>query len=117
MDKKTVEIFIGPIACNCAGGPAPAVQEKITKAYALKGGLEKMKDRFEVRVYRMDDDSDYDEASRLLTDYLKKTGEGDLMERPGFQIVSATPAVAVDETLVCFTDVPTLEGFLDAIDA
>jgi hypothetical protein len=33
--KRQVEIFIGPVACSCAGGLSPARQETIAMAFAL----------------------------------------------------------------------------------
>jgi len=63
--RRRVEIFIGPIACSCAGGPSPARQEKLTRALALKNALEK-DGRFDVRAWRLGEDEEYEEGIRAL---------------------------------------------------
>jgi hypothetical protein len=107
---KRVEIFIGPIACTCAGGPTPARQEKITRAFALKSALES-DPTCEVRVWMLGEDADYNEGMRALRRCLEEAGETELAENLAFSLNSATPSVAVDGRLICLADVPAPERF------
>ena len=109
--KRNVEIFIGPIACSCAGGPSPARQEKITRAFALKSALVK-DDGFEMRTWMLGEDDDYDEGMRTLGKYLERAGEEELAANLAFAVNSATPSVAVDGRLEYRGEAPTLERFL-----
>jgi hypothetical protein len=109
--KRYVEIFIGPIACSCAGGPSPAKQEKIALAFALKNALEK-EEGFDVRTWRLGEDDDYEEGMRTLTVYLEKAGEEELAANLSFAVNSATPSVAVEGRLEYLAEVPTPERFL-----
>ncbi len=107
-----VEIFIGPIACTCAGGPTPARQEKITRALALKAALEKDAG-FEVRAWMLGEDADYEEGMRALRGYLEGAGETELAENLAFSLNSATPSVAVDGELKYIGEVPAAELFFE----
>jgi len=109
MVKRRVEIFIGPTACSCAGGPSPARQEKIAKAFALKSDLEGMVDRCDVRTWRLGDDEDYEEGLVILGGYLREAGEGELADRLAFALNDATPSVALDGKLVWVRDCPTVD--------
>lgn len=109
--RRRVEIFIGPIACSCAGGPSPARQEKLTRALALKNALEK-DGRFDVRAWRLGEDEEYEEGIRALRTYLEGAGEDELAENLGFSVNNATPSVAVDGKLEYLGDAPTTERFL-----
>ena len=110
--KRHVEIFIGPIACSCAGGPSPAKQEKITRAFALEGALKEMGDRFEVRMWRLGDDREYEEGLTALRRYLREAGEEELADRLAFVVNDATPSVALDGKLMWVRDCPTVEELL-----
>lgn len=107
--KRHVEIFIGPISCSCAGGPGPAMQERITRAFALERGLKSMGDRFEVRTWRLGDDDDYEQGIAALGSYLREAGEEELADRLAFAVNDATPAVALDGRLIMFRDCPTAD--------
>ena len=109
MGKKRVEIFIGPIACSCAGGLSPARQEKITRAFELESALRGMSDRFEIRTWRLGDDEDYEEGLAALGGYLREAGEGDLADRLAFALNDATPSMALDGKLVWIRACPTLD--------
>jgi len=109
MDKTRVDIFIGPIACSCAGGPSPAKQEKITRAFGLEGPLKEMGDRFEVRTWRLGDDRDYEEGLAALRRYLRDAGEEELADRLTFAINDATPSVALNGKLMWIRDCPTVD--------
>lgn len=111
LAKRHVEIFIGPIACSCAGGPSPARQEKITRAITLKSALEK-DDEFDVRAWMLGEDADYEEGMRTLRGYLERAGEEELAANLGFAVNSATPSVAVEGRLEYLAEVPTSERFL-----
>ena len=110
--KRHVEIFIGPIACSCAGGPSPAKQEKITRALALEGMLKEMGDRFDVHTWRLGDDDDYEEGMAALRKYLREAGEEELADRLAFALNDATPSVALEGRLEYLGEVPTSERFL-----
>jgi len=110
--KRHVEIFIGPIACSCAGGPSPAKQEKITRALALEGTLKEMGDRFDVHTWRLGDDDDYEEGMAALRKYLREAGEEELADRLAFALNDATPSVALDRKLMWVRDCPTVEELL-----
>jgi|BarGraNGADG00312_2_1021985.scaffolds.fasta_scaffold56694_2 hypothetical protein len=107
--KRHVEIFIGPIACSCAGGPSLAKQEKITRAFALEGALKEMGDRFEVRTWRLGDDDDYEEGMAALRKYLRGAGEEELADKLAFVVNEATPSVALDGKLMWVRDCPTVD--------
>jgi hypothetical protein len=107
--RRRVEIFIGPIACTCAGGPSPARQEKITRAFALEGALKEMSDRFDVRTWRLGDDRDYEEGMASLRRYLHSAGEEELSDRLAFVVNDVTPAVAIDGKLMWVRDCPAAE--------
>jgi hypothetical protein len=109
--KRHVEIFIGPIACSCAGGPSPAKQEKIARAFALKSALEK-DEGFDVRTWRLGEDDDYEEGMLTLRGYLERAGEEGLAANLGFAVNSATPSVAIEGRLEYLGEVPTPERFL-----
>ncbi len=109
--KRHVEIFIGPIACSCAGGPSPARQEKITRAFALNSALEK-DDEFDVRAWMLGEDDDYEEGMRALRGYLERAGEEELASNLAFAVNSATPSVAIDGRLVYLGEAPTPEQLL-----
>ena len=108
--KCHVEIFIGPIPCSCAGGPSPARQEKITRAFALKSALEK-DDGFDMRTWMLGEDGDYDEGLRTLRRYLDRAGEEELASNLAFTVNTATPSVAVDGQLRYLGDAPLPEEF------
>lgn len=116
MGRKKVEIFIGPVACTCAGGPTPARQEKITRAFALEGSLRGMDDLYEVRTWRLGDDRDYREGMRALGRCLAAAGEEELAGRLAFALDHATPSVAVDGELRWFRDCPAVEEFLRTLE-
>ncbi|MBU1672275.1 MAG: hypothetical protein KKF41_10935 [Actinobacteria bacterium] len=107
MNDRRVEIFIGPIACSCAGGPTPARQEKINRAFALEQELEKIEGGPQVRTWRLGDEEDYGEGLGILGGYLRDAGEVELAEGLAFSINSVTPAVAVDGRLVSIGDAPS----------
>ena len=109
MVKRKVEIFIGPIACSCAGGLSPAKQEKITRAFALEGALKEMGDRFEVKTWRLGDDDDYDEGLPVLRRYMREAGEEELADRLAFALNDAMPSVALDGKLRWVRDCPTFD--------
>lgn len=106
---RKVEIFIGYIACSCAGGPSPAKQEKITRAFALEGALKEMGDRFEVRTWRLGDDDEYEEGTAALRTYLREAGEEELADRLAFALNDATPSVALDGKLMWIRDCPAVD--------
>jgi len=112
MTRRKVDIFIGPIACSCAGGPSPAKQEKITRAFALEGALKEMGDRFEVRMWRLGDEREYEEGLAALRGYLRDAGEEELADRLAFAVNDATPSVALDGKLMWVRDCPTAEELL-----
>lgn len=116
MKKKRVDIFIGPIACTCAGGPSPAKQEKITKAFTLKNALKKEPVRFEVFTWNLGEDDKYGEGFELLRKYLLDSGKRELSENLAFSINNATPSVAVDGDIVNSNDIPTYNEFINALD-
>ncbi|MBK5092529.1 MAG: hypothetical protein JJE48_03315 [Actinobacteria bacterium] len=109
MAKRKVEIFIGPIACSCAGGQSPARQEKIARAFALEHTLKGMPDRFDVSTWRLGDDEDYEEGLAALRRYLRDAGEKDLADRLAFAVNDMTPAVALDGKLIRVRDCPTVD--------
>ena len=110
--KRYVEIFIGPIPCSCAGGPSPARQQKIGMAFALKSAFEN-DERFEVRTWKLGDDSSYEEGLKLLGEYLRDAGESEIADRLAFAVNSATPSVAVDGKLVWIRDCPDVADLLE----
>jgi len=110
-NKLRVKIFLGPIACSCAGGPSPAAQEKLTKAFALKNTLEK-DGRFDVRTWRLGEDEEYEEGIGTLRMYLESAGEDELASNIGFSLNTATPSIAVEGRLEYLGDVPGAERFL-----
>lgn len=109
--KRCVEIFIGPIACSCAGGPSPAKQEKLTRAFTLKNALEK-DGRFDVRIWRLGEDKEYEKGLLTLMSYLKEAGEDELATNLAFSVNSATPSVVVDGKLKYLGEAPPAERFL-----
>lgn len=108
-----VDIFIGPIACTCAGGPTPARQEMISRAFALQRELESTDERFEVRTWRLGDESDYAEGIALLGRYLLEAGEDELAGHLAYSLNEATPAVAVDGRLVAVRRCPGIDELLE----
>lgn len=117
MNRRKVEIFIGPIACTCAGGPTPARQEKITRAFALEGWLRDMSEAYEPRAWRLGDDRDYEQGIASLRACLSAAGEDELAVRLAFALDAATPAIAVDGQLMWLRDCPTVEEFQEALAA
>lgn len=109
--KRRVEIFIGPIACSCAGGPSPARQEKISMAFVLKSALEK-EEGFDVRTWRLGGYDDYDEGIRTLRKYLERAGEKELAANLAFALNIATPSVVVEGRLEYLGEAPTPERFI-----
>lgn len=113
---RKVEIFIGPISCSCAGGPTPAKQEKITRAFTLDGALKEMGDRFDVRTWRLGDDGDYEEGMAILRRYLSEAGEEELAGRLAYALGAATPSVAVNGKLAWIRDCPTVEQVVSEVE-
>jgi hypothetical protein len=112
--RAKVELFLGPIAATCAGGPTPAKQEKITKAFALRTELEKRhSDRFEVVTWDLGKDEEYDEGLRHLGRYLLEAGEDEAAEANAFAINVTTPSVAVQGELVWIGDCPTVDELIE----
>ncbi len=110
--KKKVEIFIGPIACTCAGGPTPAKQEAISRVFALKRALEKeLVNDFELTLYNLQDSSSYEVGIRRLKELLERKGEKERAARAGFLINMLTPAIAVDGDIIAIGECPSLEDF------
>ena len=109
MVKRRVEIFIGPIACSCAGGPSPARQDKTARAFALEQALKGMSDRFDVRTWRLGDDEDYEEGLTALRRYLREAGEVELADKLAFAVNDMTPSVALDGKLIRVGDCPIID--------
>ncbi len=115
--RTRVELFLGPIAATCAGGPTPAKQEKITKAFALRTELEtRHPDRFEVITWDLGRDEDYEKGLKRLGRYLLEAGEDDAAEAVAFAVNVATPAVAVHSELVWIGDCPTVDELIEWVE-
>ncbi|HEY5530625.1 MAG TPA: hypothetical protein VIK22_01330 [Candidatus Anoxymicrobiaceae bacterium] len=111
--KRHVEIFIGPIACSCAGGPSPAKQEKITRALALKWALQnEYKAEFDLRVFDLGNEYEYEEGYRMLRQRLEEVGERERAQGAAYALKDLTPAVAVDARLEWIGDAPIIEDFM-----
>ena len=114
MEKTKVEIFMGPTACSCAGGPTPARQEKLTRAFLLKRALEKEHaDSFEVTVVNLGDEREYEEGITRLKRYIGEAGEGQGEDGIAFSLDSVTPAVSVDGRLISLGDCPSVGDFME----
>ena len=114
--RKEVEIFMGPIACSCAGGPTPARQEKLTRAFLLKRTLEKEHvDSFEVTVVNLGDEREYEEGITRLKRYIGEAGEGQGEDGLAFSLDSVTPAVSVDGRLISLGDCPSVGDFMEHV--
>ncbi len=114
MEKTKVEIFMGPTACSCAGGPTPPRQEKLTRAFLLKRALEKEHvDSFEVTVVNLGDAREYEEGITRLKRCIGEAGEGQGEDSIAFSLDSVTPAVSVDGRLVSFGDCPSIGEFME----
>ena len=112
--RRLVEIFLGPMACSCSGMPSPAKLQKIDSALTLRRFLEKeQQDTFQVKTWDLGDESIYEEGLRLLRDYLRDGGEGDLADRLAFAINDATPSIAVDGKIAWIRDCPETADFMD----
>ena len=113
MAKRKVEIFIGPIACSCAGGLTPAKQEKVTRALVLKSALERNhSDKYDVEYFDLGDDAAYDESLKLLRRRLEEAGEHERAAGAAYSIKDITPAIAVDGKLEWTGDAPEADEFL-----
>ena len=111
---RKVEIFLGPMACSCSGMPSPAKLEKVDGALNLRRSIEKeYGDAFQVKTWDLGEDSNYEEGLKLLGDYLRDAGEGELADRLAFAVNDATPSVAVDGKLVWIRDCPDMGDFLE----
>jgi hypothetical protein len=94
--------------------PSPAKLQKIDRALTLRRFLEKeQQDTFQVKTWDLGDESIYEEGLRLLRDYLRDGGEGDLADRLAFAINDATPSIAVDGKIAWIRDCPETADFMD----
>lgn len=107
---------MGPIACSCTGGPTPARQEKLTRAFLLKRALEKEHaDSLEVAVVNLGDEREYEEGITRLRRYIGETGEGQGEDGIAFSLDGVTPAVSVDGRLVSLGDCPPVGDFMEHV--
>ena len=114
--RKKVEIFMGPIACSCAGGPTPERQEKLTRAFLLKRALEKEHaDSFEVTVVNLGDEREYEEGITRLKRYIGEAGEGQGEDGIAFSLDNVTPAVSVDGRIISLGDCPSVGDFMECV--
>ena len=97
---RTVEVFPGPVACDCSGIGTPRDQEKQSRLSRIIHALESdYAGKVEVIQHNIFDDSQYTEALQLLARYLRHRGEDYLAERVAFSVRQVTPAIAVDGEL------------------
>jgi hypothetical protein len=109
---KKVELFLGRIPCSCAGGLTPAKQEKVTRAIALKSALEREhKDGFDLHVFDLGNEAEFEEGLRLLTLRLENTDESDRAQGAAYALKDLTPSVAVDGRLEWIGEAPGIEEF------
>ncbi len=110
---KRVDVFPGPVACDCSGIGTPRDQEKQSRLSRIINALDTdYAGRVELVQHNIFDDSQYAEALRLLAGYLRKKGEDDLADRVAFSVRQVTPAIAVDGELLYFGNAPELSDFL-----
>ncbi len=114
MRRREVEIFLGPMACSCAGMPSPAKMEKVSRALNLERALQKdYEGVFSVKTWNLGADEEYEEGINVLGAYLDDAGEAELAEHPVFAVRDVTPSVAVDGKLVWIGDCPEAAGYLE----
>jgi len=112
--RHRVEIFLGPLACSCAGMPSPAKLEKIDRSLRLISGLEEnCGDVFSVKTWDLGTDEDYEEGIQVLGRYLREAENEELADHLAFAVKDATPSVAVDEKLVWIRDCPSVVEILE----
>ena len=113
---KTVEVFPGPVACDCSGIGTPRDQEKQSRLSRIIQVLESdYASKVEVIQHDIFDDAQYAEALQLLARYLRQRGEDDLADRVAFSVRRVTPAIAVNGELVYVGNAPELPEFLDEL--
>ena len=114
--RHRVEIFLGPLACSCAGMPSPAKLEKIDRSLRLISGLEEnCGDVFSVKTWDLGTDEDYEEGIQVLGRYLREAENEELADHLAFAVKDATPSVAVDGKLIWVHDCPDMEDFMERI--
>lgn len=114
---KTIEIFPGPVACDCSGIGTPRDQEKQSRLSRIIQALETdYAGRVKLVQHNIFDDAQYAEALMLLGGYLRAKGEDDLADRVAFSVRQVTPAIAVDGELLYVGNAPELHDFLAELD-
>ncbi len=115
--RKIVEIFPGPVACDCSGIGTPRDQEKQSRLSRIINLLEtEYADRVELVHRNIFDDAQYAESLRILARYLREKGDEDLADRVAFSVRQVTPAIAVDGELLYVGNAPELPDFLAELD-
>ena len=113
---KTIEVFLGPVACDCSGIGTPRDQEKQSRLIQIVYALEtNYADSVKLVQHNIFDDSECAESLKLLAGYLRKKGENDLADRVAFSVRQVTPAIAVDGELLYAGNAPELPEFLAAL--
>lgn len=113
---KKVEVFPGPVACDCSGIGTPREQEKQSRLSRIITALE-MDYAGSVKLVQRSifDDTQYAESLRILAGYLRAKGEDDLADRVAFSVRQVTPAIAVDGELLYVGNAPELPAFLEQL--
>lgn len=113
---KKVEVFPGPVACDCSGIGTPRDQEKQSRLSRIITALE-MDYAGSVKLVQRNifDDTQYAESLRILAGYLRAKGEDDLADRVAFSVRQVTPAIAVDGELLYVGNAPELSAFLEQL--
>ncbi len=113
--KRTVEVFLGPMACACSGLVDLKEEEKHTRAEMVIEALEKRPDEVDLLVHRASDEEGYPDLLQRLSGYLRNAGEDEFADRVAFSIRYVTPAIVVDGELRHFGRVPGAEEFLEEL--